>query len=244
MGHTLRCDTSPLIAGRLVVGDPGLGVLGSEVPCGVTGIDDPPGCNDSLTADSEYQFLVTTWPTSGTLIVEENSSFSYEQPTDGSYYFEYQLVEDGVDVGSPVRVDLNVGAVVVSGVGAGVLEAITAFADGTLYGSESVGVGAGILTEINADATGAFVPATIYGVGAGVLSAITADATGILNYNGSTGVAAGTLQAITASALGDINNKTITGTAAGTLQKITASAYQTKRIWFDVDAKQNIWTDI
>lgn len=118
---SIRVDSSPLIANSLIVGDSGHGVLAEEVP---SSGDSGAGYiyNDlSLPADNgkEVRGEITTWPSSGTLTAYEDSSFTFSAP-DGSYYFEYQLYVDGVATGSPARVDLVVGSLVVSGTTAGI----------------------------------------------------------------------------------------------------------------------------
>ncbi len=108
---SVRVDVASLIAGALVVGDRGLGVLGSEVPA--TG-DDGPGYlyNDLDPGDEtkEVRGLIETWPTDGVLLAEEDSSFTFDGAAEGAYSFTYRLFVDGVDLGTGT-VDLTVGAV-------------------------------------------------------------------------------------------------------------------------------------
>lgn len=108
----VRVDTSSWLPGAVLVGDLGFGVLGSEVPS--TGTDGAGYLyNDlSLPADANKEVCgrITSWPASGTLTAYEDSSFSFSGAADGTYYFEYQLYVDGVATGSPVSVDMIVGA--------------------------------------------------------------------------------------------------------------------------------------
>jgi len=109
---SLRADTSSLISGALVVGDRGLGVLGSEVPS--TG-DSGAGYlyNDlSLPGDAskEVRGLITSQPSAGTLYAYEDSSFTFTGAPDGTYSFGYQLYVDGASTGSPATVTLTVGS--------------------------------------------------------------------------------------------------------------------------------------
>lgn len=96
-----RVDTSSLISGALVVGNRGLGVIGSAIPSsGANG----PGYiyNDlALPADNskEYQGLIGTPPTGGTFFAYEDSSFDFTAPN-GTYSFLYQLFEDGISKGT------------------------------------------------------------------------------------------------------------------------------------------------
>lgn len=92
-----RFDAS-LITGAFVFGDSGLGVLGSEVP---SAGDSGAGYlyNDLLLpadANKEVCGTITTWPTNGTLIAEENSAFTYTPVSNGVDFFEYRLRVDGV----------------------------------------------------------------------------------------------------------------------------------------------------
>ena len=106
---SIRVDSSPLITGAVVVGDPGLGVLAEAVPS--TGEHGAGYLYDSLEfpADSgkEVRGLITTWPTLGTLTAFEDSSFEYDGPTDS---FAFQMYVDGVAVGTPQTVTVTVGA--------------------------------------------------------------------------------------------------------------------------------------
>ena len=109
---SLRIDSTEWISGALIIGETGLGVLGSSIPS--TG-DNGPGYayNDlTLPADNAKEICgrITTWPTLGTLTAFEDTSFDFTGP-EGSHAFQYQLYVDGVATGSPVTVSLNVGAV-------------------------------------------------------------------------------------------------------------------------------------
>lgn len=108
---SLRVDTSPLISGALVVGNRGLGVLGSAVP---SAGDNGAGYlyNDlSLPADAnkEVRGLILTQPSAGTLYAYEDSSFEFSGAPDGSYTFTYRLYVDGADTGVGT-VNLQVGS--------------------------------------------------------------------------------------------------------------------------------------
>jgi hypothetical protein len=110
---SIRVDSSPLIAGAVVVGDPGLGVLAEAVPS--TGEHGAGYIYDSLEfpADSgkEVRGLITTWPTLGTLTAFEDSSFEYDGASDT---FAFQMYVDGVAVGTPQTVSVNTGQVSLS----------------------------------------------------------------------------------------------------------------------------------
>lgn len=108
---SLRVDTSSWIGEALLVGDRGLGVLGSEVPSsGESGAGYL--YNDlslPVDADKEVCGRITTWPSAGALTAYEDSSFAFTGAPDGTYSFQYQLYVDGVATGSPTTVTLQVG---------------------------------------------------------------------------------------------------------------------------------------
>lgn len=111
-GHTMRVSTTPLITGAMVIGDVGLGVIGSEVPS--SGDDGAGYLYNDITlpddANKEIRGYITTWPTDGTLYAYEDSSFIYwPNPSFvGTDTFLYQLYIDGVASGSPILVELVV----------------------------------------------------------------------------------------------------------------------------------------
>jgi hypothetical protein len=100
-GDSVRVDTASLISGKLVVGDRGLGVLGSTIPStGEHGaallyndLDLPTEDND------EFRALITTWPVGLTLFVNEDSSFE-ASGADGEYVGEYEGFKNGVSYGT------------------------------------------------------------------------------------------------------------------------------------------------
>jgi hypothetical protein len=109
---SLRIDTAEWISGALIIGDVGLGALGSEIPSsGESGAGY--AYNDlSLPADANKEICgrITTWPSAGTLFAYEDTSFEFSGAPNGIYTFQYQLYVDGVAVGSPTTVTLTVGA--------------------------------------------------------------------------------------------------------------------------------------
>jgi hypothetical protein len=108
---SLRIDSTEWISGALLIGETGLGVLGSAIAS--TG-DSGAGYayNDlSLPADNAKEICgrITSWPMSGSLVAYEDTSFIFTGG-DGSYSFTYQLYVDGVATGLPVTVSLFIGA--------------------------------------------------------------------------------------------------------------------------------------
>lgn len=99
-------------AGVDTIGAGGFGLLGSQIAASGTA---GPGYayNDlSLPADASKQICgrITSWPAFGTLRAFEDTSFIYTRSGDGSDSFQYQLFVDGVAVGAPQVVALEVGS--------------------------------------------------------------------------------------------------------------------------------------
>lgn len=109
---TCRVD-STLIAGACVVGDRGLGVLGSVIRADTAAGTHGAGYlyNDWEAGDDakEFRGLIVTPPASGTLVAYEDGSFDFTAPADGSYSFTYRLFVDGADAGLAF-VGIGVGA--------------------------------------------------------------------------------------------------------------------------------------
>jgi len=112
-GHVWRIDTSPFYTDTLLIGDPGFGVLCSEIAAG--GDDGDSYLYNDFTlpadADKEISGEIVTWPLHGEVFAEEDGSFIYTPNVDyvGPDSFEYQLRIDGETVGSPTLVSLFVG---------------------------------------------------------------------------------------------------------------------------------------
>lgn len=108
---SLRIDTSEWIASSLIIGETGLGVLGSDIPS--TGADGVSILYNDITlpadADKEIRALKLTDPSDGDLFIYEDGSLTFANAADGEYTFTYQLYVDGVSTGSPATVTLNVG---------------------------------------------------------------------------------------------------------------------------------------
>ncbi len=110
MSQHLRIDSSPWIAGRLIVGDGSLGILGSEIP--VTGeVGGSIFENDFTVGDEakEFRALLITPPAGGSFSLFPDGSFSFDAPALGTYSFTYQLYVDGAAVDTPKTASLTVG---------------------------------------------------------------------------------------------------------------------------------------
>lgn len=109
-----RVDTSPLIAGACVVSAyDGLGITGAALRAatGTGGSGAGVLYNDWDTGDDakEFRALLVTVPSSGTLTMNEDGSFSLTGAADGSYSLVYRLFVDGVDLGTSTA-SITVGA--------------------------------------------------------------------------------------------------------------------------------------
>lgn len=105
---------SPLIAGAVVYGVPGLGVLGSVIRATTATGNHGPGLLyndwDSSADDAkEFRALVETPPVAGVLNVREDGSFTLTGAPDGAYSLVYRLFVDGVDLGTATA-SFNLGA--------------------------------------------------------------------------------------------------------------------------------------
>jgi hypothetical protein len=125
---SLRIDTAELISGAYVLGDTGLGVLGSAVPS--AGEHGPSYLYNDLSlpadANKEIRGLIVTAPSAGTFFAFEDGSFSLVGAPDGTYTFTYRLFVDGADLGTAtatITIGGGAGALLS---GAAVLSGITA----------------------------------------------------------------------------------------------------------------------
>lgn len=122
---SLRIDTTELISGAYVIGDVGLGVLGSDVPS--EGEHGASYLYNDLTlpddADKEIRGLIVTPPSAGTFYAWEDGSFSLTGAPDGEYTFVYRLYVDGADLGTATAT-ITIGGSTLSG--SAVLDGITA----------------------------------------------------------------------------------------------------------------------
>lgn len=107
---SIRVSSTSLIAGAIVVGNAGHGVLAQQIA--TTGDYGPGYAYSSLSfpADNgkEIRGLITTQPALGTLFAFEDTSFTFVGPN-GTHTFQYQIYVDGVALGSPQTGTINVG---------------------------------------------------------------------------------------------------------------------------------------
>ena len=111
---SLRVDPSPLISGALTIGNTGLGVLGAVIRATTGGGDAGPGYlyNDwQSPADDGVEFIgrIITPPSSGTFFAYEDGTFTQVGAPDGAYSFTYQLLADGILLGT-ATVSIAIGA--------------------------------------------------------------------------------------------------------------------------------------
>lgn len=128
ISDSLRVDTAELISGAYVIGDVGLGVLGSAVPS--TGQHGPSYLYNDLAlpddAGKEIRGLIVTAPSAGTFFAFEDGSFTLTGAPDGTYTFTYRLFVDGVDLGTATAT-IAIGVAAAATIsGAAILSSITA----------------------------------------------------------------------------------------------------------------------
>lgn len=109
-----RVSTTSLIPGACVVGNRGLGVLGSVIRTTTNVGENGAGFlyNDLTIADDgrEIYGLIITPPSSGTFTTYEDGSFELVGASNGSHSFTYRLFSDGVDLGT-ATVTMTIGVV-------------------------------------------------------------------------------------------------------------------------------------
>lgn len=146
---------APLIAGKAVYGNPGLGVTGAVIRATTATGDFGPGLLyndwDSSADDAkEFRALIVTPPSAGAFWAFEDGSFALYSAPDGTYSISYRLFVDGVDMGlaPPTTITVGSGATTGSITGAG-----------GIASSEAVGVPAltrvAVVPGVNAPVTGA-----------------------------------------------------------------------------------------
>lgn len=160
---SIRVSLTSLIAGKIVVGVAGHGVLAQLVP---SAGDHGPGLafsSLSFPADNgkEIRVFITTQPTLGTLYVFEDTSFTFLGPN-GTHTFQYQVYVDGVALGTPQPATVNVGAspataLTLTGPSNGTVGASSAAFNVGANGTVAGGV---IYTLSDAGGGGTFTPAT------------------------------------------------------------------------------------
>lgn len=139
---SLRIDATELISGAYVIGETGLGVLGSAIPS--TGEHGASYLYNDLSLpadnDKEIRGLIVTPPSDGTFYAWEDGSFSLVGAPDGVYSFTYRLFVDGVDLGTAeATIDIGTeglhGTAVMSGITAsgGFVGALGYFPNAELY---------------------------------------------------------------------------------------------------------------
>jgi hypothetical protein len=102
------------LSGAYHFGGAGLGVLGSVIRATTATGTHGPGYlyndwDDGSDDTKQFQGLITTFPSAGTLVPEESGAFSFTDAPDGVYTFSCQLYVDGVDEGT-VTATITIGA--------------------------------------------------------------------------------------------------------------------------------------
>jgi len=100
---TIRVDSASLISGKTVVSlFAGNGILAQDIPS--TGTSGAGYLYNDIAAQGaaptdEMRGEILTWPSAGTLTVNEDSSFSFTGAPDGAYTFDYRGFLNGVTYG-------------------------------------------------------------------------------------------------------------------------------------------------
>lgn len=94
----LVASSSPLSGKFVVKKYAGWGILGADIP--TTGDNGgSPVLNDSPQAGSEYHWRLETAPSSGTVTIYPDLTFTHTGAADGVWTWQYRLYEDGVSQG-------------------------------------------------------------------------------------------------------------------------------------------------
>jgi hypothetical protein len=105
---------APLISGALVYGTSELGIAGSVIRATTATGDHGAGLpyNDWDSGDDAklFRIFIETTPSSGSLFVYEDGSFSLTAANDGAYSIVYRLFADGSDLGT-VTSSITVGSI-------------------------------------------------------------------------------------------------------------------------------------
>ena len=118
MSNSTRVDTVSLIPGACVVGVHGLGIPAATIRATTATGDHGPGLlynewDGPEDDEKELRALVESAPSSGTLFVNEDGSFTLIGASDGTYTINYRIFADGVDLGT-TSATLSIGVVGVS----------------------------------------------------------------------------------------------------------------------------------
>ena len=103
----------PLIAGKAVYGNSGLGVTGMVIRATTATGDHGAGYLyndwDSGDDDKEFQGLIITPPSAGVFVPYEDGSFKFSDAPDGVYQIGYRLIVDGENHGD-ATVTITIGS--------------------------------------------------------------------------------------------------------------------------------------
>ena len=137
---TFLVSSDPLISGGFAVrAYPGFGILGADIPA--NGDNGPsPVLNDTgITSDGQYYWFAETLPSSGTLTLYPDLTFTLEGAADGAYTWTYR-VGDQTGVSSTVgTVTLTIGTT--DGAATGSITSITVTPPGASATGTAVGDG-------------------------------------------------------------------------------------------------------
>ena len=106
---------APYYAGKAVYGVSGIGITGATIRAETATGDHGPGFlyddwDDSSDDAALFRLEAVTWPTAGTLKVDENGAFYFTDAPDGVYSFVYKGWRNGVDRGNSTET-LQIGSI-------------------------------------------------------------------------------------------------------------------------------------
>jgi hypothetical protein len=95
-------DMNQSFSGKRLLTTPQVGVIATSIPS--TGTDGPPYAYNDLVFPADNNKLVrgfiTSFPSQGTMIAEDDTSFTFSGAPNGSYQFTYQLFLDDISQGT------------------------------------------------------------------------------------------------------------------------------------------------
>ena len=137
---TFLVSSDPLISGGFAVrAYPGFGILGADIPD--DGDNGPsPVLNDTgIVSDGQYYWFAETLPSSGTLTLYPDLTFTFEGAADGAYTWTYRVGDQTGESSTVGTVTLTIGTT--DGAATGSITSITVTPPGASAAGTAVGDG-------------------------------------------------------------------------------------------------------